>query len=215
MEKVNNYFSELEKVAEGTSSMTSQLEAFCESLAANKLPRLMADIWDYTEYPDEWIRIIGRKTGLLKNWALALSNKSLYDGRLPLGVFLQPEILLNTLRQKTCRHLKKPLDELEMQVTFGDSHNLSPFCLTVGDMMIEGGRINRGAVETSVNVAERETVESVSIGFVDKDTTGSQTEVIEVPVYLTTDKESMLMRVRVPFSGERNEIVLSGCCLYL
>lgn len=52
-----------------------------------------------------------------------MNSQSLYDNKLPLGVFLEPEIVLNTLRQKTCRSIKKPLDELEMNVTFGEQAN--------------------------------------------------------------------------------------------
>jgi hypothetical protein len=70
--------------------------------------------------------------GLLKNWVLALKGDALYDNKLPLGVFLEPEIVLNTLRQKTCRSIKKPLDELELNVTFGDGAiNDSPFSFKV------------------------------------------------------------------------------------
>jgi hypothetical protein len=68
----------------------------------------------------------------LKNWISAIDQKALYQTRLPLGVFLDPDILLNTLRQKTCRQIKKSLDDLEMSIGFGEnSENLSIFSLKV------------------------------------------------------------------------------------
>lgn len=62
LQRVNNYFSELEKVIDGRGSLTSGLEKFATALSQNKLPSVMTEIWDGTDYPDEWIRIIGRKT---------------------------------------------------------------------------------------------------------------------------------------------------------
>jgi hypothetical protein len=62
MHRVNSYFAELEKILDGRGSMTSGLEKFARSLLQNKVPAVMSEIWDGTEYPDEWIRIIGRKT---------------------------------------------------------------------------------------------------------------------------------------------------------
>lgn len=62
MHRVNSYFADLEKVLDGRGSLTSGLEKFAIALAQNKLPPVMVEIWDGTDYPDEWIRIIGRKT---------------------------------------------------------------------------------------------------------------------------------------------------------
>lgn len=62
MHRVNAYFAELEKILDGQGSMTSGLEKFARSLIQNKIPGVMSEIWDGTEYPDEWIRIMGRKT---------------------------------------------------------------------------------------------------------------------------------------------------------
>lgn len=62
MHKINGYFAELEKVLDGRGSLTSGLEKFATALVQNKLPSVMEEIWDGTDYPDEWIRIIGRKT---------------------------------------------------------------------------------------------------------------------------------------------------------
>jgi hypothetical protein len=65
MQRVNAYFADLEKVLDGRGSLTSGLERFVTALIKNKVPSVMSEIWDGTEYPDEWIRIIGRKTYLL------------------------------------------------------------------------------------------------------------------------------------------------------
>lgn len=62
MNRVNTLFSDLDKVVEGRGSLTSVLEKFASDLAKNTLPSQLSEIWDGTEYPDEWIRSIGRKT---------------------------------------------------------------------------------------------------------------------------------------------------------
>lgn len=157
--------------------------------------------------------------GLLKNWAVALTQNALYRNKLPLGVFLEPGILLNTLRQKTCRQLKKPLDELEILVTLGAAgDNESVFSFLIGDMHLEGGVVNSsGAVEaqTSKSAQERTPIESVTIGFVPKSSAALNFEGLELPIYLNADKEMMLMRVRVPYSGSKNEVLLAGCSFYV
>ena len=62
MQKVNSVFADLEKVMDGRGSLTSVLERFAAELSKNSLPALFSEIWDGTEYPEEWIRVIGRKT---------------------------------------------------------------------------------------------------------------------------------------------------------
>lgn len=152
----------------------------------------------------------------MKNWVTALSQKSLYESKLPLGVFLEPEILLNTLRQKTCRQIKKPLDDLEMNVTFGDDAlNDSLFSFKITDMVLEGGRMNGGAIEASVNAAEKEQVDCVTIGFVEKGKTNSTGKTVELPLYLTSNKEMMLLRMKVPVNGDKNEVILSGSSFFI
>jgi hypothetical protein len=152
----------------------------------------------------------------LKNWVTSLNQKGLYDNKLPLGVFLEPEILLNTLRQKTCRQIKKPLDDLDMNVTFGDDAlNDSIFSFKIVDMVLEGGRMRNGAIEASVNVAEREQVDLVTIGFVEKGKTNSSANTVELPLYLTSNKETMLLRMKVPCGSDKNEILLAGSSFFV
>lgn len=62
LQRVNSYFADLEKVLDGRGSLTSGLERFATALSQNRVPPVMSEIWDGTDYPDEWIRIIGRKT---------------------------------------------------------------------------------------------------------------------------------------------------------
>lgn len=152
----------------------------------------------------------------MKNWVVALNQKTLYDDRLPLGVFLEPEILLNTLRQKTCRQIKKPLDDLEINVTFGeDALNDSLFSFKIADVVLEGGRMSRGSIEASNNVSEREKVDLVTIGFVEKGKGNLPLKTVELPLYLTNSKEEMLLRMKVPCAGDKNEVLLAGCSFFI
>lgn len=133
---------------------------------------------------------------------------------------MEPEILLNTLRQKTCRHFKKPLDDLEILVTLGAAvDNESAFSFLIGDMQLEGGVVNsNGAVEAQLSdrsTQERSAIESVTIGFVPKGSPSLKFEGLELPIYLNSNKEMMLMRVRVPYSGNKNEVILAGCSFFI
>lgn len=74
----------------------------------------------------------------------------------------------------------------------------------------------RGAIETSNNVSEREQIDIVTIGFVEKGKTNNATSsTVELPLYLTADKETMLLRMRVPCNGDKNEVLLAGCAFYI
>lgn len=155
--------------------------------------------------------------GLLKNWVVAIRENSLYKIKLPLGVFLEPDILLNTLKQKTCRHIKKPLDELEMHVTFGDlDNNNSPFVMNIGDVQLEGGNMVADGIEVSENKVERQQLDNVAISFVEKAPGKSNdSKTVELPLYLTYNKEMMLFRMKVPVVGDKNDIILSGSAFYV
>jgi hypothetical protein len=146
---------------------------------------------------------------------MALNQKGLYDNKLPLGVFLEPEILLNTLRQKTCRQVKKPLDDLEMKVCLGDDIPESPFTFKIGDLVLEGGKMGKVGVTAAANAKEKEPLDYVCIGFVDKSQAPSGDGVVELPIYLTSNKEIMLTRVKVPFEGDKNDVLLAGCSFYI
>jgi hypothetical protein len=61
LNRVQAVMNDLEKVLEGKASLTSNLQSFAISLTKNQLPALFSGIWDGTDYPEEWIRIIGRK----------------------------------------------------------------------------------------------------------------------------------------------------------
>jgi hypothetical protein len=83
-------------------------------------------------------------------------------------------------------------------------------------VVLEGGRMSRGAVEASNNVGEKEQVDLVTIGFVEKGkTNNTSANSVELPLYLTSDKEMMLLRMRVPCSGDKNEVILAGCSFYI
>lgn len=95
---IGNLFKKLDNVLSGTGSMTSQVKTFTDSLIENKLPAIFEDIWDGCLYPDEWIKIIGKKTLGLRHWIEAIKSDSLYSSRLPLAAFIDPEVVLNSLR---------------------------------------------------------------------------------------------------------------------
>lgn len=74
----------------------------------------------------------------------------------------------------------------------------------------------RGSIETSNNVTEKEQVDLVTIGFVEKGKANSSTSsTVELPLYLTSDKEMMLLRMKVPFTGDKNEVILAGCSFFV
>jgi hypothetical protein len=74
----------------------------------------------------------------------------------------------------------------------------------------------RGSIETSNNVSEKEQVDLVTIGFVEKGKTNNATSsTVELPLYLTSDKEMMILRMKAPFNGDKNDIILAGCSFYV
>ena len=54
----------------------------------------------------------------LKTWIDAVKNDSLYTQPVPLGAFIDPEVVMNSLRQLTCRSLETSLDKLLLVTSF-------------------------------------------------------------------------------------------------
>lgn len=119
LKKLDLLFQQLENVAEGKAGLTSELEGFVSALGRNKCPKEFEKIWDGTAYPDEWIDIFLKKSYNLAFWLNAAAKDDLGKEPLPLGAFLNPEIVFNALRQKTCRSTGASLDKLKMLVEFG------------------------------------------------------------------------------------------------
>jgi len=67
----------------------------------------------------------------LKGWVSATKDDSITSQPLRLGAFIDPEIVLNSLRQKTCRMLKTPLDKLRLVTEFAGKSGKCSCYITV------------------------------------------------------------------------------------
>lgn len=218
IKNIGSIFKKLDQVIQGSSVMTSQLKHFSESLIANRLPQAFSDIWDGCLYPEEWIRIIGKKTLGLKHWIDAIKNDQLFETRLPLSAFIDPEVVLNSLRQKTCRMLGTSLDKLSLNSTFSDPVSKDgKIYLQVGDMVLEGSSLKGSCLEADPNTQEKTRIKSVFLFYELKD---EQTEFLEdskleIPVYLSEDKDMFLLNLKCAFLGDKDDIIIAGTSFYL
>lgn len=198
--------------------MTSQLKHFSESILANRLPQVFSDIWDGCLYPEEWIRIIGRKTLGLKHWIDAIKSDQLFETRLPLAAFIDPEVVLNSLRQKTCRLLGTSLDKLSLNSTFSDPNSKEgKLFLQVGDLVLEGCSLKGSCLEADPNTAEKTRIKSVYLYYEIRE---DQTEFLddsklEIPVYLSEDKDMFLLNLKCAYLGDKDDIIIAGTSFYL
>ena len=92
------------------------------------------------EQPNKWMRAFATKMVGMKTWLTAMKDNKVFTSRLSLGDFLYPEVYLNALRQKTCRHLDLPLDKLELYVEFsgGSESAFSDYCLNLKGLILQG-----------------------------------------------------------------------------
>ena len=67
----------------------------------------------------------------LRGWLQAAKNDKLGNSNLRLGAFIDPELVLNSLRQKTCRALGTSLDKLKLVTIFGNRTERCKIYLTV------------------------------------------------------------------------------------
>lgn len=218
IKQIGSLFKKLDEYLGGTGAMTSQVKSFSDSLMENKLPAVFDDIWDGCLYPDEWIRIIGKKTLGLKHWIEAIKTDTLYSARLPLAAFIDPEVVLNSLRQKTCRQIGTSLDKLKLSTTFTEpSGSDSSIFINVGDLVLEGCSLKGSCLEADDDASEKTKVRSTFISYVLKEDglDYSDDSKLEVPVYLSSDKDLFLTNLKCAYLGDRDDIILGGTSFYL
>ena len=103
-----------------------------------------------------------------------------------------------------------------MKVTFGDlAVNDSPFVLSLGDVQLEGARMTSQGIEAGELSEERLQVDTVAIGFVEKSNLHLGPNTVDLPLYLTSNKEVMLFRMKVPVVGEKHDVILSGSSFFV
>jgi len=106
IKKINDHFTCLEKVLNGSISLTNNNRKFAIDLMKDEIPDQLYELWpNGPEQPTKWMRAFANKMMGMKNWISNMKENKLYTARLTLGDFLYPEVYLNALRQKTCRFL--------------------------------------------------------------------------------------------------------------
>lgn len=82
-------------------------------------------------------------------------------------------------------------------------------------MVLEGSKLDTSCVEYSSKAPEKTRVRSTYIGFAEKGDTDNFGEKIDIPVYLSKDKELFLCMLKCAYMGEKDDIILGGTCFYL
>mmetsp|Transcript_11234 Transcript_11234/g.1741 ORF Transcript_11234/g.1741 Transcript_11234/m.1741 type:complete len:90 (+) Transcript_11234:820-1089(+) len=83
-----------------------------------EVPAKWYSIWDGAEVPNAWLKGFAKRVTCLKKWIEKTNQKCLLDEDLNLSELFHPEVFLNALKQKCCRLLKKPLNELKLASSF-------------------------------------------------------------------------------------------------
>jgi hypothetical protein len=81
---------------------------------------------------------------------------------------------------------------------------------------MEGAVLNGSCVEASSKAPEQTRVRSCYVGFVEKTGNGVDYDTkIDLPVYLSKDKELFLKMFSCAYLGEKDDIILAGTSFYL
>jgi hypothetical protein len=117
---LNKFFAEILNVFELNHSITPKLIKDCLSLLKGDVPENWLKFWDGPELPMNFIKIFIKKLNAISGYLKNAIDDNVLNGNINLSEFLHPEGFINSLRQKSARLNKIPIDELEIYSTFED-----------------------------------------------------------------------------------------------
>eukprot|EP00759_Apiculatamorpha_spiralis_P039816 PhF_6_TR38629/c0_g1_i1/m.57632/K10414/DYNC2H, DNCH2; dynein heavy chain 2, cytosolic len=201
--------TELQKVLEGTSLLSSSVKALSNEMITGATPSSWMDKVNGSNNLQAWLR------GLISKYDVALSHvNSLTSGGVQaliglkwrLGDLMRPHAFLSALQQHTARQSNQPLVSLVLGSVWGENKTL-PNCATsikIDGLYIQGAKMSSDGSLTDVDVDAGNVAPTVpcSIGWVPE---AARSKGMPVPVYSDSTREQTVMELIVPSPGSEGE----------
>lgn len=120
---LNKFFTEILNVFELNNAITPKLIKDCLSLLKGEIPENWLKFWDGPDLPLNFVKIFIKKLNAISGYMKNAIDDKVLNGYVNLSEFLHPEGFINSLRQKSARLNKIPIDEMEIYSTFEEGFN--------------------------------------------------------------------------------------------
>jgi dynein heavy chain 1 len=166
--------------------------------------------------PDHWKRYKVSKSVSLNAWLADLKLRleqvesvaqetSFEQVEISIGSLFTPEAYVTATRQATAQKYKWSLEELVLDIDIGDikQQELNSLAYRVRGLKMEGGKWN----ETEVCLTSEPSVKlpKTAIRWIKKEQKQDIQNVVELPVYLNSDRADLLFTISVPANAEQKD----------
>ncbi|CAM9502447.1 unnamed protein product, partial [Phaeothamnion confervicola] len=221
----------IKRVVYGTALLTAAVAAEGTALVAGMVPATWAHSWQGPEAPQAWLGALMRKRTALGRWAAAAAGGRLLDSPVCLSDLFHPNTFLNAVRQQTARASGCAMDMLRLTSTWevGRRPKGAALSVAVEGLQLQGAAFLGGALqEPSPGDPELVNVPALTLAYVPTDagrTAGakgsrgphadSDDGAVKVPLYTSTDRETLLAEVSMPAPDGEDKWILAGVALFL
>jgi dynein heavy chain 1 len=164
--------------------------------------------------PDHWKRYKVSKNVSLNAWLADLKLRleqveslaqetSFEQVEISIGSLFTPEAYVTATRQATAQKYKWSLEELVLDIDIGDIKQFDSVAYCVRGLKIEGGKWS----ETEVCLSSEPSVRlpKTAIRWIRKEQRQNIQHVVELPVYLNSDRADLLFTISVPANAEQKD----------
>ncbi|KIJ45695.1 hypothetical protein M422DRAFT_778888 [Sphaerobolus stellatus SS14] len=207
--QVRRDLSDVIKVCEGSLKQTNHLRNLLSHLTKGTIP----DHWHRykvtkTMAVSQWIPNLGRRLAQLETIS---QLNSLSDTEIWLGGLFFPEAYVTATRQAVAHRKKWSLETLDLRLDLEQIQD--PEAFIVDGLVLEGASYSGGRL--SLNAGQSVRLGPSQLRWVQIDPSAKSTgNLVNLPVYLNTDRSDILFTVDLPFDQDSNNLVaMRAVCL--
>ncbi|XP_018025771.1 cytoplasmic dynein 2 heavy chain 1, partial [Hyalella azteca] len=219
VQAVHRSLAALSKVIRGTLLLTSEVQKLADSLLKQETPGTWHELWEGPDDPLEYLRSLVRRAQGAVEWAARNDSGALLRDSLDLGDTLHPGTFLNALRQHTAREYSVAMDELVLVSSWsrGGVPDARVLLKWVG-LQLEGATFDGSRLmQNTHDSASITAAPSCTVAWVPKDKKPNmyQDDLVAVPVYTSSLRESVVCSLDVPCSKPSHQWIQAGIALLL
>ncbi|XP_037092634.1 cytoplasmic dynein 2 heavy chain 1-like [Pollicipes pollicipes] len=217
-QEVHRSLANVSKVIRGTMLLSPEVKKVADSLLRNETPGAWQQTWEGPEDPFQYLRSLVSRTLACKRWVQKAESGSLISEAVDLSELFHPDTFLNALRQQTARMHKKSMDDLVFVSSWAKIGVDSKMQVKITGLQLEGCAFDGSRLTESRADSPSVTAAPVcTVAWVPRDAAASQVhaDVISMPLYMTQEREKVVVCLDVPCSGDSGKWIQSGAAMFL
>ena len=216
IQSVHASLASLSRAIRGTAALTAATKRLAAALLRNETPGDWQSVWEGPEDPVAYLPALVSRAAAQKDWLRRAHADTLRSDALDLAQLFHPDTFLNALRQQTARELATGMDQLKLVASWKD--DLKGGVKMTG-LMVEGATFDGSSLrETAFNSPPEASVPPVCVAWLPKDSQDaySADESVWVPVYFSSERERVVVSLRVPCAKtDANKWLIAAVAFFL